>query len=140
MCNVRRTGSYPFESREKEKTYVHRKTSVVRICPNFNVRPLRRSVYRTDITCRTAVKIGLATVPSKLPYGLPYGSSSVPTDQHSASPQTLVPSAGNNNNNGQEPSIVELVMTIVVPKPKLINSNLVTPPFIRLLIFFLRFA
>ena len=97
MCNVRRTGSYPFESREKEKTYVRmKKTSAVRICHNFNVRPSRRSVYRTDINCRTAVKIGLATVPSKLPYGLPYGSSSVPTDQHSASTQTLVPSAGRN--------------------------------------------
>ena len=53
-------------------------------------------MYRTDINCRTAVKIGLATVPSKLPYGMPYGSSSVLTDQHSASTQTLVPSAGRN--------------------------------------------
>ena len=59
-------------------------------------------MYRTDINCRTAVKIGLATVPSKLPYGLPYGSSSVPTDQHSASTQTLVPSAGRNLNDLHE--------------------------------------
>ena len=51
-------------------------------------------MYRTDINSRTAVKIGLVAVPSKLPYGLPYGSSSVPTDQHSASTQTLVLSAG----------------------------------------------
>ena len=61
VCNVRRTGSYPFESRAKEKTYVRmKKTSAVRICQNFNVRPSRRSVYRTDNNCRTAVKIGLA--------------------------------------------------------------------------------
>ena len=66
VCNVRRTCSYPFESRAKEKTYVRmKKTSAVRICQNFNVRPSRRSVYRTDNNCRTAVRIGLATVPSK---------------------------------------------------------------------------